>query len=545
MYKVFENNILSIIIYILIVIICILIMIFSILKYVHIFQLNNYNLDQQIIWYKKNKKIFIPNLLLLVTVLYSIINKVDNRMLTYIMILLLLVIFNISFPRKQKKKLVFTNRIKRLMAICLILHLLLFVPAFVNMNIASMYLLAEIALSPLIIFISFLISLPIENGIRRRFMNEARDIINKNDNLYVIGITGSFGKTSVKYYLNSVLRAKYAVCITPESYNTPMGATLTIKNDLKNIDDIFVCEMGARRIGDIKEICDIVNPIGGIITDVGNMHLDTFNNIENVAKTKFELFDSIINNDSQNAKFGNGIILLNGDNKIIREKASKYKEENGCNGKLVYYYGMNENNDFYATDIEISDKGSRFKFVSKLDKIEETVFETKLLGIYNIMNLVAAIAYGVLLNIDIKSIVEVVKKIEPVAHRLQILKYDSNTILIDDAYNSNLSGAKNASDVIAKFEGYTKVMITPGMVELGNKQYDINKEFAEYAGKAVDYAIVVGKTNKASLEEGFAKNLSGDNLIYVDKVEIAIAYALNNINGKKIILLENDLSDNY
>lgn len=547
MYKIFENNTLSIIIYILIVIIYILIMIFSILKYVHIFQLNNYNLDQQIIWYKKNKKIFIPNLLLLCTTLYSIISKTNSPILSYIITVLLLALLIINFPRKQKKKLVFTNRIKRLIVICNILFLLLLLPAFANKNMAAYYLVIEIALSPLIIFISFLISLPIENSIRQRFMNEAHNIISKNDNLYVIGITGSFGKTSVKYYLNSVLREKYAVCMTPESYNTPMGATLTIKNDLKNIDDIFICEMGARRVGDIKEICDIVNPIGGIITDVGNMHLDTFNNIENVAKTKFELFDSIISNTSQNPKIGNGIILLNGDNQLIRQKASEHKEKGGYNNKLLYYYGMNDNNDFYATDIKIDDKGSKFKLLIKTDKIgkKEIAFETKLLGIYNIMNLVAAIAYGVLLNVDVDNLVEAVKKIEPVAHRLQILKYDANTILIDDAYNSNLSGAKNASDVISKFDGYTKIIITPGMVELGNIQDSINKEFAEYASKLVDYAIVVGKTNKTSLGEGFNKGLSGDNLIFVDKVEVAISYALNYISGKKVILLENDLSDNY
>ncbi len=547
MYKIFENNTLSIIIYILIVIIYILIMIFSILKYIHIFQLNNYNLDQQIIWYKKNKKIFMPNILLICVTLYSIIYKVDKPILFYITTILLLAILIINFPRKQKKKLVFTNRIKRLIIICNILFLILLLPAFANKNMATFYLMIETALSPLIIFISFLISLPIENDIRGRFMNEAHNIIRKNDNLYVIGITGSFGKTSVKYYLNSVLMSKYAVCMTPESYNTPMGATLTIKNDLKNIDDIFICEMGARRVGDIKEICDIVNPIGGIITDVGNMHLDTFNNIENVAKTKFELFDSIISNTSQNPKLGKGIVLLNGDNQIIREKASEYKEKNGYNNKLIYYYGINDNNDFYATDVMISDKGSKFKLVCKTDKFgnKEIAFETKLLGVYNIMNLVAAIAYGVLLNVDVDNIVEAVKKIEPVAHRLQILKYDANTILIDDAYNSNLSGAKNASDVISKFDGYTKIIITPGMVELGNIQDSINKEFAEYASKLVDYAIVVGKTNKTSLGEGFNKGLSGDNLIFVDKVEVAISYALNYISGKKVILLENDLSDNY
>ena len=143
------------------------------------------------------------------------------------------------------------------------------------------------------------------------------------------------------------------------------------------------------------------------------------------------------------------------------------------------------------------------------------------------------------------TIKNVVKSIEPVPHRLQILSYGTNDIIIDDAYNSNPLGARNAVDVLSSFEGYVKVIITPGMVELNDKQDEENESFAEYAGNKVDYAIVVGHTNKLALDRGFVKSLSKDKLIDIEKVEDAINYARLNIDGKKVILLENDLSDNY
>ena len=403
-----------------------------------------------------------------------------------------------------------------------------------------LFALMGVALCPLLNFISFLISLPIENALRHKFMNEARDILVKHDDLYVIGITGSFGKTSVKYYLNSLLKNKYSVCMTPESFNTPMGATLTIKNDLRNIDDIFICEMGARRIGDIKEICDIVSPSACIITDVGDMHLDTFKNIENVKNTKFELFDSVIGSDKVISKFDK-IILLNGDNELIRNKVSEYDISN----KNIYFYGLDSDNDFYAKDISHNEDFMSFTLTSKNNLFSDVTFETRLLGKYSIKNLVASISFAMLLGVDEGSMKKTVANILPVPHRLQLLSNDKNNLIIDDAYNSNLNGAKNAVDALGTFKDYVKVIITPGMVELGDKQWYENNVFAEYASSLVDYAIVVGNTNRDALKTGFEKNLNSENVILIDKVEEAIFYARNNISGKKVILLENDLSDNY
>lgn len=520
----------------------IIIIVLAILKQVHIIQLNSYNLDQQVIWYKKNFVSFVLNIALLVS---SILFYEFKFILAYYLIIISMIgIFIENIPRKQKKKLVYTARIKRLIFICIILFAALILSCAFKLDSNIKYVLYVTALSPIVIFLAYLICLPFENAIRKKFMNEAKVIIDANQDLCVIGITGSYGKTSVKYYLDRILREKYSVCKTPESFNTAMGATLTIKNDLRNIDDIFICEMGARRVGDIKEICDIVSPNGAILTDVGNMHLDTFKTIENVLNTKFELVESAIKNN-HTKKFGEIPILTNGDNELIRKKIID------CFGitehRYIKYYGLNSSDkkpyDFYADNIVASASGTKFRFNSEAYGNDE--FETKLLGKYNIMNLVAAISYSLLLGVDMITIKNVVKNIEPVPHRLQLLTYGANDLIIDDAYNSNPLGARNAVDVLSSFDGYTKVIITPGMVELNDKQDEENESFAEYAGAKVDYAIVVGHTNRLALDRGFEKTLAKDRLFDIDKVENAINYARTNIPGKKIILLENDLSDNY
>ena len=541
-----------------------IIMVLTMIKQIHIIQLNSYNLDQQILWYKKNIRQFIVNIILLAVIVifvplslyllyfsfgYSMDRGVNSTLpfwisvlflfsLLLLELLLLLIIFIENWPRKQKKKLVYTNRIKRLIIICVCLFSLFYLPYLINDLFGYVSVLLGVALSPLVVFIAYLISLPIENAIRNKFKLRAHQIIKANDNLYVIGITGSFGKTSVKHYLHRILQEKYSVCMTPESYNTAMGATLTIKNDLKNINDIFICEMGARRIGDIKEICDIVDPNGAIITDVGNMHLDTFKNIDNVKITKFELADATIKS-SKNRFFDKPILLLYGDNDLIREKAKDYDKDK----VYLYHYGMNEYNDFNASILSVSQKGTKFKYHSTIFGEEE--FETKLLGKYSIINLVAAISYALLLKVDISIVKKAIKSIETVPHRLQVIPYGNIDLLIDDAYNSNPKGARAAADVLASFDGYKKVIITPGMVELKDKQDYENESFAEYAGKNIDYAVIVGKTNKDSLLRGFEKSMNKDKVFSFESFDEAIKFVNSTINDKKVILIENDLSDNY
>ena len=143
------------------------------------------------------------------------------------------------------------------------------------------------AVSPFLVLAANFLNKPIEKAINRWFINDAKRILKSCPDLTVIGVTGSYGKTSVKFILKTLLEARFNVLATPESYNTPMGVVITVRNHLRATHEVFVCEMGARHVGDIKEICDIVHPNHGIITSVGPQHLETFFTLDNVKKTKF------------------------------------------------------------------------------------------------------------------------------------------------------------------------------------------------------------------------------------------------------------------
>ena len=518
---------------------------------IHIMQLNSYNFDQQILWYIRNINKYILYIILFLSSLLMLITNFFLINIIIYIVLLAILIENLSL--KQKKKLVFTHRIYRLIVTSFFLFILGFLPLIIFKNTLNInYGFIITSLSPIIVFIAYLINMPIENFIKSIYINKAKEIIKNSSNLKVLGITGSFGKTSVKHFVTRLLKLKYNTTMTPESYNTPMGVTLTIRNNLNTFDEFFVCEMGARRVGDIRELCEIAKPSDCILTEVKDQHLDTFYNIGNVLKTKFELVDYVLEHDDS-------LILLNGDNDLI---------VNNIKNNNILTYGFNSNNDFFIKKVECDNTGSKFtikcrdydslckKFQNKLyidslinnkeNLISGCEFETKLLGEHNIKNLLVSIVYALLNDIDISLIKKEVSKIDYINHRLELKKINENTLLIDDAYNSNIIGAISAIDVLDKFVEYKKIVISPGMVELLDKQYDINKKFIKYALDKVDLFVAVSNTNKKAFLDGFNEcSNEKKHIEYFDKFSDAFSYVKDLNYDKKIILLENDLPDNY
>lgn len=332
----------------------------------------------------------------------------------------------------------------------------------------------------------------------------------------------------MKFYLSELLSSQYETLKTPESFNTPMGVTITVRRDLKPTHEYFICEMGARRVHEIKELCDIANPHDGIITSVGEQHLETFGSIENILNTKFELADSVSAVD--------GKIYLNGDNELIRSKLDKYP--------TAVTYGLNDNNDWTATDITVSDRGTEFTVTSPDGK--SCRYTTKLLGEHSVLNLVGAIAYAVGTGIPMEKLVLPVKRIASVPHRLQLLDKGNGLTFIDDAYNSNPNGCRAALNVLGLFDA-CRILVTPGMVELGAKQEELNYEFGQEAAKVCDYIVLVGKNQTLPIFNGIKD--SGYNMEQVfaaDSLNEALAKVnAYQTNKKKIVLLENDLPDNY
>lgn len=500
------------------------------LYHMHMFQLNSYKPKEHSAWLKaptNSKKIWLIIFQLAVAfVIYTFLGTTGK----IIAILIYCFMALMNRPVKAKKPLVYTKRVKRMLITSYLIYALFFVASVLFRNntfiVGALFLVIS-ALIPLLILVANFINKPIETSINNSFINEAKDLINAMPNLTVIGVTGSYGKTSVKFYLQKLLSAKYNVLVTPENFNTTLGVVRTIREHLRATHEIFVCEMGAKNIGDIKEICDLVHPTHGVITSIGPQHLESFLSVDNVIKTKFELADSV-------GKKGH--MFLNYDNDYI----ANHKIDNN----IVTYGIHHEACDYRPYDVTVSSKGSTFKL--KDNNRTEWEFTTKLIGEHNVVNIAGAIAVAHTLGVPMDALVVQVRRLEGVPHRLQLIK-GNNALIIDDAYNSNPSGAKAALDTLNTFDG-VKIVVTPGMVELGSKQYECNKIFGTQIAEICDYAILVGPKQTEPIQDGLKEvNYPAASTYVAENLNDALSYVekLNTNGVQKIVLLENDLPDNY
>lgn len=496
----------------------------------HMLQLNGYKNIEHFRWLCKNiKRQWTAMLLLICGVLTIFVRNVFVYAVDIICLLLVIVVFNFLRKHNVKKKLVYTARVKRLVITNVLLNgiilAVLVITPYSRFAIGVMMVLCGCQTFMLLLVNK--INHPIEAAVNRYYINDAKRLLAQNKGMTIIGVTGSYGKTSVKFYLQTLLMAKYNVLVTPESFNTPMGVVRTIRESLKSTHEIFICEMGARHVGDIKEICDIVHPQHGVITSIGPQHLETFFNMDNIKNTKFELADALPKE---------GMLFLNGDNEYILEKAESYD-------KKIFYHADESDKGFYAKDLKVSQTGTDFTVVSPDG--EECKYQMKLIGKHNVINVVGAIAVANSMGITLEELKIPVRRLQPVEHRMQMLERGQVTI-IDDAYNSNPVGSKAAVETLSMFDGM-RILVTPGMVELGAKEDDYNYKFGTYAANCCDYILLVGKRHtrpimKGALDTGF----DSEKCVAFDDLKSALDYAYG-IRGDqhKFILLENDLPDNY
>jgi len=422
-----------------------------------------------------------------------------------------------------KKPLKYTHRVIRMCVTSGLIYTL----AVFGLFSANLWFLMPVLfiLSPILPAAANFINIPIERANNSRYINQAKRIIAGLPELVTIGVTGSYGKTSVKYYLNRLLSVKYNVLMTPESYNTTLGVVKTVRESLRPTHEFFICEMGAKGVGEIKEICDIVKPKHSVITSIGPQHLESFKSIDNIIKTKFEIADCITD----------GIVFLNYDNEYIKNRQTD---------KRVVSYGVLVNADYTASGIAVSEKGTTFTVTAPNGESE--TFTAKLLGAHNVQNITGAIAVAHTFGVNLKELVLPVKRLETAPHRLQIINRGDD-VIIDDAFNSNPSGAKAALDVLKLFDGF-KILITPGMVELGAQERELNRTFGEQAAEACDYAVLIGESRSVPIKEGLIAAGFDANRIKISpsfNEGMAFANALKSGGKKKIILIENDLPDNY
>ena len=502
------------------------------LKSLHMLQQNYYNDDNR---YFKWVLINIPKvafdtdilfIVLILTIFFSVGVTIGTFVILYGIIYLL-------YRKKKvasKKPLVITARVRRLLFTMFIFYFLMIIPFVVVFdydNLIYCYLLLGLAtyLNYFVVMTANVINKPIEKLVYLYYKCKAIKKL-KDMNIPVVGITGSYGKTSNKNIINTILNVKLNSMPSPKSFNTPYGLMNAINNYLDKFNDIFIAEMGAFKTGEIKQNCKLVHPKYGIITNIGEAHLETFGSRENIMKGKFELVESLPSD---------GVAILNGDD----EYSLKYKIKNKC--KVLWIGIDNKDVDLYATNIELSDKGTSFDCVFKGDN-NKYKFETKLLGKHNVYNILNGILLGKVLGLSINELQRGVSSIRPVEHRLELKKY-GNINIIDDAYNSNPEGSKRAVEVLGYMKG-TKIIVTPGMIELGSKQYELNKKFGEYISKVCDYVILIGKNQTKPIYDGLLENNYDDKKIFILN-DVRDAFPLMNrlAKGDTYVLLENDLPD--
>ena len=502
-------------------------------RVMHMYQQNRYHYDSYLKWLKSNfVNIFITyDLVFIFFTLLMFINYKLSTAIFFVIYLILFFIHKLSFNKESKKPLVYTARVKRMfftLYLLLFLSLLLIITNFDYYFVNIYYLLLGcfIYLLYIVILLVNFINKPIEKSVFVYYKRKAINKLKSMNNMKVIGITGSYGKTSSKNIINDILNVKFNSFPTPKNYNTPNGLMLTINNYLDKFNDYFIAEMGACRVGEIKELCDLVHPKYGILTKIGTAHLETFLTQENIQKTKFELIESLP---------PDGVAILNGDDELQLSYNLKNKV------KILWIGIENKDVDVYAENIHLTNRGTTFNCVFKGEN-KKYKFETKLLGKANVYNILSGIALGKELGIGIDQLIYAVKKVEPVEHRLE-LKSVNGIYIIDDAYNSNPVGSKMALDVLSMMNG-KRIVVTPGMIELGSEQNRFNKEFGSYMKGKTDEVILIGKKTTEYIYKGLLENGFDMKKVHVlNDVKDAFMLIKQLRENDTYVLLENDLPD--
>ncbi len=358
-----------------------------------------------------------------------------------------------------------------------------------------------------------------ENARNKKFVKRAGQVLDEKK-IVRVGIVGSYGKTSVKNILKTILSEKYKVVATPHSFNTPIGIAKTVALPEFENAEILIAEMGARKVGDIAELCEIVKPDFAIFTGVCAQHIQTFGSIENVFAEKSEIIKS-------------GAFVVCGENLKARVEEAFEKE---YIEEAVAFAGYAQ-----VEDLELCP--TQTKFVLRFGE-EKINVSTRLLGRAAVENIaLACFLAHECLGLSADEIARGVEKIEPVPHRLELIE-SGGAYILDDGYNCNLVGAKEALGALGRFKG-GKCVVTPGIVECGVLEEEINGELGkEIAKTGLDKIVLVGETLVGAVKTGYVQ-AGGDveKLVCVKTLEEAKTELASWLGAGDCVLFLNDLPD--
>lgn len=356
-----------------------------------------------------------------------------------------------------------------------------------------------------------------------RYENRAKKRLNRDD-LIKIAITGSYGKTSVKNFLDAILSQKHNVLATPENYNTPMGIAKAV-NMLEDTHQVFIAEMGARRVGDIKRLMKIVNPQYSILTAINNQHLATFGSKENITKEKCRVLD-----------VDDGFCAISYELKDVAEQVLTKK--NVIPESI--YVGLDCGADIYAANLKVDKTGSEFDIV-----IGDEIYpaKTQILGVHNVKNILLAVAIAIKLDVEIPLILSAIQTLTPIPHRLELIE-GSGVAIIDDSYNSNPSGAKCALETLSLFDT-RKVVMTPGLVELGASERDENYALGREIAECADVVLLIGGERIEPIKRALRDCGFGGEVKTYESLKSCEKDFVNTLKMGDTLLILNDLPEIY
>ena len=356
-------------------------------------------------------------------------------------------IFNLS------KKLVLTGRILRFFGIYIVF--IVFNELLLLKVEGHSFITQIIYLLPL--FISITLASFLEKILLNRYKKLAQDKLENMPNLTIIAITGSYGKTSLKNFLTQILQDGFKVYSTPRSVNTLTGIIADINQNLSPITDVY-----------IREIVELLAPQIVVVGKIGEAHIEYFKTIENIYSVKYEILES----------------------KRL-QKAYIYKENIQPDPSLVNAPIVNFPKN--SSNINATLKGTDFTLEVAREKI---VFQTRILGAFNVINISAAIAVASDLGINNATLIRSVQKLEPISHRLNKIIVNEK-IILDDSYNGNLDGMLEAIRLSSLHQG-KKIIVTPGLVESSK---EANIKLAQAIDRVFDLAIITGELNSNLLRK--------------------------------------------
>lgn len=439
---------------------------------------------------------------------------------------------------KPKHPLAFTMRIRRLFFTLLLLAvgtgvvLALYTVDTFGFFFAGVAFTVFFLFAPLIIVIANILNRPMELAINRRYYDDAIRCVGDAPFVRIAAITGSYGKTSVKNILGELLKKDFNTLIPPSSYNTKLGLTKVIRSELIPTTEIFVAEMGAKKKGEIKETVEMIPPDISLITTISGQHLETFGSIENIISEKSQVYRGL--------KAG-GIAVVNYDD----EKTRDLPIPREVRKIYISTSAVPPSPCCYVEEIKVDADGCSFVLIDgrNPDRTEKIPLRTELLGQHNVFNILAAATMAIALGAKTDHIVSAVRRLKPVKNRLST-RVERGVTILEDAFNSNPVGAKAALDVLALMNTSKRVIITPGMIELGKDEKAIHMNFGRQIAQVCDEVILVTRKQTENIYAGLK-----DSGYDMSKVTIVAGMreALDMIKrickAGDTVLIENDLPD--